>query len=108
MLKGREEVLGSHLGKRRAFKGHIDRITENKICISKVCDLESGKVINHLWIDRPHFEKKYGLRKHVVFTFTGVISEYVGLDEDYKQVMKNGLTQISKVRYKYKLRRSQR
>jgi len=108
MLKDREEVLGSHLGKRRAFKGHIDRITEDKICLSKVTDLESGLTLDHLWISRPHFEKKYGLRKHVVFTFTGVITEYLGISEDYKQVMKNGVNKVSKVRYIYKLRRNQR
>ena len=104
----REDILSPYLGQRRSFKGFISRITEDKICISKVTDLESGKMINHLWVSRPHFEKKYGLRKHVVFTFTGKIIQYLGLDEDYNQVMKNGLTQISRVRWKFKLRRGQR
>jgi len=108
MLKGREEVLGSHLGKRRAFKANLSRMTEDKILLTQVTDLETNETFDHLWIDRPHFDKKYGVRRHFKITFTAVVTEYLGIDEDFKQGMKNGVTKVSKVRYIYKLRKSQR
>jgi len=104
----REDILSPYLGQRRSFKAHISRMTEDKILLKDVTDLETGDTVNHAWISRPHFEKKYGLRKHVVFTFTGKIIQYLGLDEDYNQVMKNGITKVRKVRYHYKLLRRQR
>ena len=104
----REDILSPYLGQRRSFKGHITRVTEKEICIAKVTDLETGEIVDHTWVSRPHFEKKYGLRKHVVFTFSGVITEYLGLDDNYKQVMKNGITKVSKVRWGKKLLRRQR
>ena len=108
MPKGREEVLAPYLGQRRSFKGHITRLTEDKICISKVTDLETGDTVGHVWVSRPHFEKKYGVRKNFKITFTAVVTEYIGLDDNYKQVMKNGIYKVSRVVYHYKLRKGQR
>ena len=103
----REDILSPYLGQRRSFKGHITRVTEKEILLKDVTDLETGETVNHMWISRPHFEKKYGLRKHFKITFTAVVTEYLGLD-GYKQVMKNGIYKVSRVVYHYKLRRSQR
>ena len=102
----REEVLRPHLGERQSFTASLTRITPDKILLTKV-KLGDQK-FDHLWVDRQRFEKKYGIRNNFRVSFTAVPMEYLGLDENAKQVIKCGVKSVSKLRYLYKLRKGQR
>jgi len=108
-MKTRAEVLGANLDKhRKKYSANVARITEDKVLLTKVTDLETNETFDHAWVTRSRFERDEGIKNHFKVTFTAQVTEYLGIDKDCKQVTKLGLCKVGQVIYKYKLRRNQR
>ena len=84
------------IGKKFQFTGKVgvyDHKTE-KICIEDVHSVE-GFERDHVWVS---YTKRLDFKQGTKISFTAILYEYLGVDNDYNQFKKIGLMTLRNVR----------